>query len=408
MLSKHFTQLKTGKDSRFYVLLLTTFIDLLGIGILSPVLPFLVAKFTHNNSDETAFYTGLIVSVFAFCEFFAAPALGALSDKFGRRPVLLFSIAGTIIGYLLLGLSSAMWILFLGRIIDGITAGNISTVFAYVSDITEPGQRAKRYGVIGGVIGLGFIIGPAVGGFAAQWSLSMPMFIAAGLSLINLVWAYFALPETLKEKDNSTFRIKDINPLQSFATVKTNTALKFLLLASVFHFIAFAQLQGNISVFFKDALNWNTSQIGLAFLMVGIGDLITQGFLVGKLKNILNERKLSIIGLTIAGVAYFLFTTLVYAHSSISAYLIYLTFAFGKGLFEPSMASMVSQTATDKEQGKVQGAYQALQSLTRVVGPVTAAFLYSITWAAPYFVSGLLTIITVILFVLLKQNASNK
>lgn len=392
------------KENIFYVLLLATFIDALGIGILNPVLPFLVVRFTHGDSGQTAFYVGLITSLFAFCEFFSAPALGVLSDKYGRRPVLLLSIARTAIGYLFLGLSGAMWMLLLGRIIDGVTAGNISTIFACMSDITEPGQRAKRYGVIGGMIGLGFIIGPALGGFAAQWSLRAPMFIAASMSLINLVWAYFALPETLKEKDHSTFHIRDVNPFSSFAAVKTNTALKFLLFTSVFHFIAFAQLQGNIPVFFKDALNWNTSQIGLAFLMVGIGDLITQGFLVGKLKNILDERRLSIIGLSIAGVAYFFFTSLVYSHSSISAYLIYLAFAFGKGLFEPSMASLVSQTATQKEQGKVQGAYQALQSLTRVAGPITAAFLYSISWTTPYFISGLLTIITVVLLTQARKS----
>lgn len=163
---------RTKKDNRFYVLLLATLIDTLGIGILNPVLPFLVAKYAQNNSDQTAFYVGLITSLFAFCEFFAAPVLGVLSDKYGRRPIMLVSIAGTIISYLLLGLSSTMWVLFLGRIIAGITAGNISTVFAYVSDITEPAQRAKRYGAIGGMLGLGFIIGPAVGwigkGISAQ------------------------------------------------------------------------------------------------------------------------------------------------------------------------------------------------------------------------------------------------
>ncbi|TXJ26803.1 MAG: MFS transporter [Chitinophagaceae bacterium] len=398
------TKLGTQKDKRFYVLLLATFIDTLGIGILNPVLPFLVSQYAQDSSDQAAFYVGLITSLFAFCEFFAAPVLGVLSDKYGRRPVMLVSIAGTIISYLLLGLSSAMWVLFLGRIIAGVTAGNISTVFAYVSDITEPEQRAKRYGAIGGMLGLGFIIGPAVGGFAAQWSLQAPMFIAAALSLINLVWAYFALPETLKEKGLSAFHIKDINPFSWLGTVRTNSILKFLLFASIFHFIAFAQLQGNLPVFFKDALNWGTSEIGLSFLMVGIGDLVTQGLLVGRLKNVVNERQLSIIGLSIASVAYFLLTTLVYSHSSISAYVIYLVFALGKGLFEPSMASLVSQTVTEKEQGKVQGAYQALQSLTRVIGPITAAFLYSITWTTPYFISGLLTLITVVLFVRLRQK----
>jgi len=386
----------------FPVLLLATFIDLLGIGVLQPVLPFLVAQYTHTH---IASYVGIITALFAFCEFVAAPALGLLSDRYGRRPVLLLSMAGSALGYLLLGCGKTLWLLFLGRIIDGLTAGNISTIFAYVADITPPEQRAKRYGMIGGAIGLGFIIGPAIGGFAARWGLSAPMYIAAAMCLFNLGWAYFALPETVSlQSEYTRFRWADANPLAAFNGLRSNAALRALLLASVFHFIAFAQLQGNITVYFKEELLWDTTQMGIIFLLVGIGDLVTQGYLVGKLHRLFDERKLSVIGISIAGAMYLVFASFMRFHITPEVYIAYLVYAFGKGLFEPSMSSLVSKAANDNEQGRAQGTYQSLQSLTRVIGPVTAAFLYNIHKGLPYVICAVLTFISAILFLRLRKT----
>ena len=386
----------------FPVLLLATFIDLLGIGILQPVLPFLVAQYTHKH---IASYVGIITALFAFCEFVAAPALGLLSDRYGRRPVLLLSMAGSVLGYLLLGCGKTLWLLFLGRIIDGLTAGNISTIFAYVADITPHEQRAKRYGIIGGAIGLGFIIGPAIGGFAARWGLSAPMYIAAAMCLFNLGWAWFALPETvLLQSAYTRFRWADVNPLAAFKGIRSNAGLRSLLLASVFHFIAFAQLQGNITVYFKEELSWNAAQMGIIFLIVGIGDLITQGYLVGKLHDFFDERKLSVIGISIEGVMYLVFASFMRFHVALEVYIAYLVYAVGKGLFEPSMSSLVSKTASDNEQGKAQGTYQSLQSLTRVIGPVTAAFLYNIHKGLPYIICAVLTFVSAILFLRLRKT----
>jgi MFS transporter, DHA1 family, tetracycline resistance protein len=238
----------SASKKSFPILILTTFLNTVGIGILIPVLPFLIEKYTGSNIEQTALYTGIITALYALCEFFAAPTLGALSDKFGRRPVLLISLLGSAFGYLLLGYGGALWILFLGRIIDGLTAGNISTVFAYVADITEPEERGKYYGIIGGTLGLGFMIGPAIGGFTASWGLSIPMFIAAGVTLLNVIWAYFALPESLQNKSNLNLTLKSINPFSLFFSIGSNIFLRTILFASFFHFIAFAQLQGNGSV----------------------------------------------------------------------------------------------------------------------------------------------------------------
>jgi MFS transporter, DHA1 family, tetracycline resistance protein len=394
----------SASKKSFPILILTTFLNTVGIGILIPVLPFLIEKYTGSNIEQTALYTGIITALYALCEFFAAPTLGALSDKFGRRPVLLISLLGSAFGYLLLGYGGALWILFLGRIIDGLTAGNISTVFAYVADITEPEERGKYYGIIGGTLGLGFMIGPAIGGFTASLGLSVPMFIAAGVTLINVLWAYFALPESLQNKSSINFTLKNINPFSLLFSIGSNIFLRTILFASFFHFIAFAQLQGNGSVLFKDALHWNASNIGIAFLVVGLVDIITQGFLMGKLLPIFGENKLSKVGLFIVIFSYVALAFLPITHSQLLAYSGLFLFAFGTGLFEPSMASLVSQSADDNDQGMVQGAYQSLQSLTRVIGPITAAFMYNYNWSSPYIVCAILTIISISLFV--KLNCS--
>jgi MFS transporter, DHA1 family, tetracycline resistance protein len=394
-----------ASKNSFPILILTTLLNTMGIGILIPVLPFLVEKYTGVNNPNTPFYIGLIISLYALCEFFSAPTLGALSDRYGRRPVLLISLIGSIIGYVLLGIGGALWILFLGRIIDGITAGNISTIFAYVADITEPKDRGKNYGIIGGTLGVGFLIGPAIGGFAAKWGLAVPMYIAATITFINLVWAYFALPESLTlEKKSSTFSLSELNPFGWIKNVGANLFLRTILFASFFHFVAFAQLQGNGSVLFKDVLHWQPSDIGIAFLIIGLVDIFVQGFLIDKILPKFGEQKLSIIGLSIAAIAYIAFALLPNTHSNLMCYVGCFLFAFGTGLFEPSMAAMVSKSAGDREQGLVQGAYQSLQSLTRVVGPLMAAFLYEFNWSSPYIISGVLTAISILFFMKLKNK----
>jgi MFS transporter, DHA1 family, tetracycline resistance protein len=395
--------LPSNQKRSFPVLLLITFLNTLGIGIFIPILPFLVAKYVGNDPETIALYAGIIVSLYAFCEFFAAPMMGILSDKYGRRPVIIYSLIGSAIGYWMLGFGGSLWMLFAGRIIDGITAGEISAIFAYVGDITKPEERGAKFGVLGGTLGAGFMVGPAIGGFLANWGLSAPMYVAAGITLLSAVWAQFSLPESLKKEDRITdFSIKDLNPFGIFGSIGSKLFLRTILFASAFHFIAFAQLQGNGSILFKDALSWSPSDIGVAFLIIGLVDIATQAFLIEKLLPTFGERKLSIIGLIFTFVAYLFFAYLPQSHSSIMAYIAVFLFSFGSGLFEPCMANMVSQSGNESEQGKVQGAYQALESLTRIIGPITAAFLYQWNWSSPYIVNIFLTLISIVFFYKLK------
>jgi MFS transporter, DHA1 family, tetracycline resistance protein len=400
-----FCQMIQIMTNKLKVILLTTFLNTLGIGLLIPVFPFLIAQFTNGNDNQTALYTGILVSIYAFCEFLVAPALGLLSDKYGRKPILIFSLLGSAIGYALLGIGGSLWILFLGRIIDGLSAGNISAIFAYVGDISEPKETGKNYGLVGATLGVGFLLGPAIGGFLASYSLSLPMFLAASLSILNLLWIHFGITESHKVENRiTTINVKNLNPIGLFFDANSNLFLRTILIASFFHFIAFAQLQGNGSVLFKDALSWGPASIGAAFFVIGIVDIIMQGFLTEKLIPKFGEKKLAVAGLAITILAYLSWAFLPVTHSAVFAYFSFIVFAFGTGLFEPTMASMVSQSAGRQDQGKAQGSYQSLQSLTRVIGPLMAGFLYILNPGLPYFISIFLVVISVILFSRVKMS----
>ncbi len=389
----------TTMNPKLKVILLTTFLNTLGIGLLIPVFTFLISPYVGSDVNATALYTGILTSIYALCEFLVAPALGVLSDRYGRKPILIFSLLGSAIGYLLLGIGGSLGVLFLGRIIDGLSAGNISTIFAYVGDISEPKETGKNFGLVGATLGMGFLLGPAIGGFLAGFGYNVPMFLAAFLSLVNMLWIILGVKESHKlENRIKTINVKDFNPLGVFFSVNSNVFLKTILIASFFHFIAFAQLQGNGSVMLKDSLSWLPVNIGAAFFVLGIVDIVMQGFLTEKLIPKYGEKKLATAGLFITIFAYGCIALLPILHAPILAYLSFIIFAVGTGLFEPSMASMVSQSASRQDQGKAQGSYQSLQSLTRVIGPLTAGFLYIYTPSLPYIVSIVLVLVSVFLF----------
>lgn len=396
-------------NARLPIILLTTFLNTLGIGLLIPVFLFIVAQYTGGNIQLTATYVGILTAIYALCDFLAAPFIGVLSDKYGRKPILIFSLIGSVIGYIFLGIGGSLAILFVGRIIDGISAGNISSIFAYVGDITEPKDRAKNYGLVGATLGVGFLIGPALGGYLANFGLSFPMFFAAIITVLNILLIIFFLPESHQPEDRvKTIHLKDANPFGWITDTKSQIFLRIILFASFFHFVAFAQLQGNGSVLLSDVLSWGPQTIGLAFFVIGIVDIIMQGFLTEKLIPKFGEKKLSMYGLAVTILSYSLLAILSIFHLPILAYLAFVLFAIGTGLFEPSMAAMVANSADRTNQGKAQGAYQSLQSLTRVIGPLLAAFLYVIGTSYPYIVSAILAAVSVYLFTRIQQPESSE
>jgi len=382
-------------NKAFLFITFSAFLAVIGIGIIIPVIPFIVEKYMPGATEQSiAFNVGLLTSIYSFCQFFAAPGLGALSDKFGRRPVLLMCLVGSAIGYILFGIGGSLGVLFLGRIIDGLTGGDISTMFAYIADVTKPEQRGKLFGFIGAVVGVGFMIGPSIGGLLSHISLSMPFYIAAGVTLLNAAFGYFVLPESLKKEHRMTdFSWHHLNPFAQLQSVLSDVTIRTLLFLGFFYFLPFAQLQGIGGVFSKDVLHWGPSTIGLMFLVVGIVDIFTQGIFSQKLMSRFGELKLTIAGLVLSGIAYSLNASNVHFRSTPFAFFNVIIFAFGGGLIEPAIGSLISRATNPREQGRVQGASQSLQSITRIVGPLLGAFLYGFGASVPYILCALLSVV---------------
>ncbi|MDE3111462.1 MAG: MFS transporter [Chloroflexota bacterium] len=362
----------------------TVFLSFIGFSILVPVLPFLAQEYV-SGSDAIALVTGLLLSSYALFSFLAAPALGAVSDRWGRRPVLLVSLAGSVVGYLLLGIGGALWVLFLGRVIDGITGGNVSTAFAYMADVTEPADRPKYYGLLGAAAGLGFMFGPPIGGFAAAISISAPLFFAAAITLLNLAWGYLLLPESLaREHRVERLRASELNPLAQFARVFALPSLAPLFGTAFLFFVGFNAMEGNASVYLKDVFHWAARDIGTVLFVAGAFAAFTQGYLVRKLVPRLGADRVAMLGLAI-GVAGLLLAALTAA--VVSTPLLYagaILFIVGDGLYEPSNNGLISGAAGPRMQGRVQGANQSMQSISRILGPLLANWVYVLGSALPW------------------------
>ncbi len=385
-------------NKSFLFIMFTAFLSVMGIGIIIPEIPFIVQKYLPGASNtDVAFHVGLLTSIYSVFQFFAAPGLGALSDKFGRRPILLLCLLGSAFGYLMFGIGGSMLVLYLGRIIDGLTGGDIGAVFSYIADVTKPEERGKMFGIVGAVVGIGFMLGPAIGGFISLINLAAPFYVAAGLTVINALFGYFVLPESLAhEHRSSDFSLHHLNPFAQLTSVLSDVTLRTLLFIGFFYFLPFSQLQGIGGVFSKDVLHWSPTNIGIFFFVVGLVDIITQGFLSGKLIPKFGELKLVLAGLAFTGIAYVWNSLLVFFPVTILAFIGVIIFAFGSGLIEPALGGLISRAAGPKQQGRVQGANQSLQSLTRMTGPLIAAYLYSFAPNLPYLTCAVLSLIAII------------
>ena len=370
----------------FLFILFTGFLAVMGIGIIIPVIPFIVSKYVDpHQASQVALLVGLLTSLYSFCQFFSAPVMGALSDKYGRRPVLLWSLLCSAAGYILFGIGGSLWILFLSRIIDGLSGGQLGAAMAYIADIVKPQERGKYFGVMGATVGLGFMLGPSLGGIVSHISLSAPLFLAAGLSLLNFVFGYLILPESLDKSNRMTdFSVRHLNPFRQLQYIYRHSLLRHLMFVGFFYFFAFAELQGITSVFYKDTLHWDATHIGFYFLLLGLGDMFTQGFLTGKLLPKLGALRLVLGGFLVTAFAYFINSIIPIYPVAALVFIYVLIYSLGSGFFEPSFGHLVSGAASPQEQGRVQGASQSMQSVTRIIGPVFAGLLYQLYPGLPW------------------------
>lgn len=381
-----------SENSKIIFILLTMFLNFMGFSILFPILPFMVGKYV-TDPHTLAFYVGLLLSIYALCQFFSAPGLGALSDRFGRKPILLISLFGSVIGYIILGFSGALWMLFLGRIIDGLTGGNISTIYSYMADITKPQERGKYFGMLGAAGGVGMIMGPVIGGIFGVMHLSIPLFIAAGITLLDMLFGYFILPESLPAHLKTVnFDLKHLNPFAQFSHVFSIPILRRLFLVGFIFFIAMNGMYGTNSVFLKDVFSWNPAQIGFLLFIIGFVDIFSQGFLINKLLPKFGEIKISSLGLILTCIGFFLASLTALIPSVILIYIALIVLNIGDGLFEPCESSLISNSVGPHMQGRVQGANQSMQSISRIIGPLAAAWIFRYWNGLPFLSEGLLVI----------------
>lgn len=372
-------------------LTLTAFLSTMGIGIIGPVLPFIVEEYLPNAAN-VATVMGWLLSSYAICQFLAAPALGALSDRYGRRPVLLICLFGSAVGYALFGWGGALWVLFLGRIIDGLTGGNFSVLSAYIGDVVKPEDRGRFFGFFGAAAGAGFILGPVIGGFAARWGYAAPLYLAAGVTLFNLVGDYLFLPESLDAENRSPHvGLTALNPFTQLRAVLALRQLRWLLLITFLYALPFAVIQALSAVLIKDSLQWDPDHIGFVFLGIGIMDIAVQGGLVNWLLPRLGDVKTTMAGMVWTVIGYALFALLPSLPSVWVLIAAVLFFGLGSGLIEPALRGLLSQAAGPKEQGIVQGGSQSLQSLALVIGPLLGGLVYT-AWSpgAPFWLGALI------------------
>jgi len=371
--------------------LISVFLCGIGFTIIAPVVPFLVQPYISNPGEQAIVVT-LLTSVYAVCVFFAAPGLGALSDRYGRRPILLVCLLGSAIGYLVFGIGGALWVLFAGRIIDGITGGTISTIFAYFADIIPPEHRTKYFGWVSAVVGVGTVIGPTLGGLLAKFGYSVPMYFGAIITLLNVVYGFFFMPESL-DKNN---RLKEItlvrlNPFIQLASILSMKNLKRLLVSAFLLWIPNGSLQAVFSQFTIDTFSWKPALIGLMFSIMGFQDIISQGFIMPKLLIKLNDKQIAILGMVSEIIGY----SLIALSALFSFYPLFIVgmfiFGFGDSIFGPSFNGMLSKSVDSSEQGRIQGGSQSIQALARMIGPIIGGQIYvSLGHAAPAFMGMIL------------------
>ena len=351
---------------------------MLGLTIILPLLPFYAEHFGASPA-----VVGLLVSTYAFCQLIAGPLLGRISDRTGRRPLLLVSQVGTFIGFLILAYANALWMVFASRIIDGLTAGNLSLAQAYISDVTKPEERAKSFALIGIAFGMGFLIGPGVSGFLAQFSFQYPIFVAAGLSFTSILCTYFLLPSSKPDhaRDAASERLT-IFGWSQYLRYFRDPAIAPLLWQFLAFAFAFSTFMSGFALFAERRFTWNghpfgPKEVGYVYAYVGFLGVILQGGLIGRLVKKMGEAALVRAGFFIGSIG---MAALAFSYSIPPMLVVSALASIGLGVLRPAITSLLTQRAQRSEQGTVLGLNQSLNSISQIVAPFIGGMLINQGW----------------------------
>ena len=343
---------------------LVVFIDLLGFSFILPLLPYYAETF-----GASPFIVGILTASYAAAQFFGAPILGRLSDRFGRKPILLLSIFGTFLGFMLLGVANTLLVLFISRILDGLTGGNISVAQAYISDVTDASSRAKGLGMIGAAFGLGFIFGPALGGFLSQWGYTVPAFVAAGLSLINLALVAFWLPKSLTAKKRAELAAGPSRPpftVQAMLKSLRRPVVGPLLHTRFFFGLAFSMFQTIFALYAQYRFNLKVEETAYILTYVGVLSVLTQGVFIGRLTKRFQENTLILISTAVMAVSLLGWA---FSPSVLTLLIILFPIAVSGGVLNTVINSAATKAVAPNEIGGILGISSSLESITRVVAP---------------------------------------
>jgi MFS transporter, DHA1 family, tetracycline resistance protein len=379
---------RTRRQLPLVIMLAITFLTAFGLSLVFPVLPSLVGRAT-GDPGQVALWVGVLTSVYAGCALFAGPILGTLSDRIGRKPILVVCLAGSAVGWVIFGIGGSLVALLVARIVDGVTAGEQSVAFAYMADITSPGDRAKRFGLLGAVSGMAFLIGPALGGVLAGIDVAAPAYAAAAASALTAILALTVLPESLPpEKRNADARF-DANPFGSLLETARRPGLGRRMVVFALIVGTLTVVSSNFAVLSFDVLAWQPIQIGWLLTGVGVVDIVVQGGLLGLLVRVAGERRVVIGGLLGLAVSFAMLVAIAaFAPSAVLMVVAALLFASSEGSTTATLQATLSEAVAEDEQGGLAGGLSAIVSAAGLVLPVLTGLLYTeIAPAAPYALS---------------------
>lgn len=380
------------------MLVVLTMLTVVGMTVVLPVLPFVVLQYVSEERD-LALWVGVLEAVNGLCAFLVAPFLGRLSDRFGRRPVIIGAAFGAAFAMALFGIGGAIWVLVLARVIQGLTAGDMPALFAYLADITPPEQRAKRFGLLGALTGIGMMVGPALGGLLAAVSIQLPVFMTAGIGLVIAILSIFLLPESLKPENRiASFTVREVQPFAVFRNAFGRRELRGLMIGFGLLALPFGFFVNNFSILALDSIQWGPTQIGLLTAAVGIIDIVIQGVLLGILLPRIGERGVIVSGIVaqMIGLAGLAVVASVFAQPWV--FIVgALLLAAGQGASTAAMDGAMSNAVGDDEQGWLGGATQSLNAAMNTAAPLIAGALYVlVSHAAPYWLGAGIMVVAAI------------